>query len=69
MDVLKFFKVRLCPWDLHLTGRRRTPAWRKSCIPGKNVRTNTCNSAFPRALVGLDYIKSFSQWMDLIAIM
>ena len=23
MDVLKFFTVRLCPWDMHLTGRRR----------------------------------------------
>ena len=20
MDVLKFFTVRLCPWDMHLTG-------------------------------------------------
>ena len=23
MDVLKFFTVRLCPWDMHLTGRRK----------------------------------------------
>ena len=23
MDVLKIFTVRLCPWDMHLTGRRR----------------------------------------------
>ena len=23
MDVLMFFTVRLCPWDMHLTGRRR----------------------------------------------
>ena len=22
MDILKFFTVRLCPWDMHLTGRR-----------------------------------------------
>ena len=23
MDVLKFFTVRLCPWDMHITGGRR----------------------------------------------
>ena len=23
MDVLKFFTVRLCPWDMHLNGRRK----------------------------------------------
>ena len=23
MDVLKFFTVRLCPWDMRLTGRRK----------------------------------------------
>ena len=27
MDVLKFFTVRLCPWDMHLTGRRRNIVW------------------------------------------
>ena len=24
MGVLKFITVRLCPWDMHLTGRRRS---------------------------------------------
>ena len=32
MDVLKFFTVRLCPWDMHLTGRRRRRRRRRNLI-------------------------------------
>ena len=36
MDVLKFFTVRLCPWDMHLTGRRKKKKKNKLYLLMKN---------------------------------
>ena len=65
MDVLKFFTVRLCPWDMHLTGRRRR---RRQCRRCARVSISTimaCTQSVSSCLRCLDSILNSCQFLNL----
>ena len=62
MDVLKFFTVRLCPWDMHITGRRRRKM-RYRCL-SSNMATDSSVDSSTNSKNGATGRKGTRVWMD-----